>query len=361
MLAVVQAELGRVDLLLRRLVHGIAADAVAIAVHRELDRRVGVVGEAIEICLQAGLAARWSARRQHGVKSTKPVDVVNRRSQRRVIISPFVRVRSLALRMSRHRLRAAVRRQTVASALEARLDSRPGHSPRPVLLHAPDMALAEWIDTSRRSFDTDTARPPRSPLRDHSDPLEAVLCPVCRRCRILATVSRTRAATRTPPPSLRAAPRGAHAASEPAAPAADQLPRPSASRSPTSSIACSPRKTVRDIQILTEQARRGRRRRHGRHARRRSSTDSRRGVPEAILGVVRSDRHRARGRRARSSAPATIGPAIRNAAISALGSTQSQARREAPARARRQERRSRRRPLRSPRSAARYRQAPSRR
>ena len=46
-LAVVQAELGGVGLLLGRLVHRIAADPVAVAVHRELEPGVGMVCEAV--------------------------------------------------------------------------------------------------------------------------------------------------------------------------------------------------------------------------------------------------------------------------------------------------------------------------
>src|SRR5213078_145704 len=52
-LAVVEPELGGIGLLLRGLVHRVPADPVAVAVHREVEGRVGVVPQAAEVGLQA--------------------------------------------------------------------------------------------------------------------------------------------------------------------------------------------------------------------------------------------------------------------------------------------------------------------
>ena len=65
-LAVVQAELGRVDLLLGGLVHRVAADPVAVPVHRELEPEVCVVCQAVEVCLQPGAQLVGLVRGQHG-------------------------------------------------------------------------------------------------------------------------------------------------------------------------------------------------------------------------------------------------------------------------------------------------------
>ena len=69
-LAVVEAELGRVDLLFGRLVHRITADPIAVAVHRELEACVRVIGEASEVRLQASTELVGLLCRQHGFKST---------------------------------------------------------------------------------------------------------------------------------------------------------------------------------------------------------------------------------------------------------------------------------------------------
>src|SRR5262249_32339433 len=71
-LAIVQAELGRIDLLLGPLVHRIAADPIAIAIHRELERRVRVVPEAIEIGLESSSQLLGLLRRQHGFSLRMP-------------------------------------------------------------------------------------------------------------------------------------------------------------------------------------------------------------------------------------------------------------------------------------------------
>jgi hypothetical protein len=63
----VQAELGRVDLLLGRLVHRVAADPVAIAIHRELERRLGLVSEPIAFGLESSFQLLGLLRGQHGL------------------------------------------------------------------------------------------------------------------------------------------------------------------------------------------------------------------------------------------------------------------------------------------------------
>src|SRR5690606_10312419 len=63
------------ELLLRGLIHRVATDAVAVAVHGELQTGVCVVGEAGEVRLQAGSQLVGLLRRQHGFSlrtSTRP-------------------------------------------------------------------------------------------------------------------------------------------------------------------------------------------------------------------------------------------------------------------------------------------------
>src|SRR5215510_8265479 len=64
-LPVMQPELGRVGLLLGGLVHRVPADPVPVAIHREVEGRVRVVGETAEVSLQARFELGGLLRRQH--------------------------------------------------------------------------------------------------------------------------------------------------------------------------------------------------------------------------------------------------------------------------------------------------------
>ena len=131
-LAVVQPELGGERLFLGGLVHRVPADAVAVAIHRELDGGVRVVGETVELRLQASPQLVGLLRSQHGSSLRTSTRTVN---ERRRAVSELFHPRGMRARCPRFR------------ATAPRFAAPPGAIPR----------LTKWIDTGPRSFDTGAA------------------------------------------------------------------------------------------------------------------------------------------------------------------------------------------------------------